>query len=324
MEKISSDITVVIPIYNRIGFLPNTLQSILTASHQCPSFMPVITLVDNGSTDGSHEYIRQFKEKHPDDNIIVAQECRQGASFARNKGLELCKTEYIYFFDSDDDFSSSFFQETEMLCRDKNKYDVIMLTTTQSIGGKIQIRPFKQTSNPAMQILSGMLNTQSMIFRTDFLRGIGGWDTNLLTWDDWELGIRTQLAYPKSTWYTRTPFHRIIIHPDSITGNSFSERIHYIEKALKAAAKTINHLPDADSNKKQASIALFYRMKILAGSLLAEKDVEAAGRIETLASEILPAPSLLRNTLGYLLKKYVAYGGKGGWRIAFAITGNLA
>ncbi|MCD8236654.1 MAG: glycosyltransferase family 2 protein [Prevotellaceae bacterium] len=324
METKNSDITVVIPVYNRINFLPDTLQSILKASRQCPSFMPAIILVDNGSTDGSHEYIRQFKEELPDDDIVVAQECRQGASFARNKGLELCKTEYIYFFDSDDEFSSSFFQETETLCKDRNEYDVIMLTTNQCIGEKTQVRPFKQTSNPAMQILSGMLSTQSMIFKTDFLRSIGGWDTRLLTWDDWELGIRTMFAYPKSIWYARTPFHRIIIHPDSITGSCFSERIHYIEKALKAAAATINHAPDTDSHKKQASAALFYRMKILAGHLLAEKNPEAADRIEALASEILPAPSLLRNTLGYLLKEYVAYGGRGGWRIAYAITGNLA
>lgn len=320
MEKISSDITVVIPIYNRISFLPNTLQSILTASHQCPSFMPVIILVDNGSTDGSHEYIRQFKEEHPDDNIVVAQEYRQGASFARNKGLELCETEYIYFFDSDDEFSSSFFQETEMLCKDGNKYDVIMLTTIQSIGDKTRIRPFKQTNNPAMQILSGMLNTLSMIFRTDFLKNIGGWNTNLLTWDDWELGIRTLLAYPKYTWYTHTPFHRIFIHPDSITGNSFSEKIDYIEKALRAAAEYIKNLPDTDSNKKKSADALFYRMKILTGSLLSEKNQKAADRIETLIPEILPAPSLPRCILGYLLKKYVEYGGRGGWRIAFTIT----
>ncbi len=320
MEKMNKGITVVIPIYNRIKFLPNTLGSVLAAASQCPSFTPDIILVDNGSTDGSYGYIQQFKKLHPDNHIIVAQETRQGAAFARNMGLNLCNTEYIYFFDSDDEFSDNFFQKTEMLCKDKNEYDVVMLTTTQIIGEQKQVRSFKQTTHPAMQILSGMLSTQSIIFKTDFLRNIGGWNTNLLTWDDWELGIRTLLAYPKSIWYTQTPFHYIFVHPDSITGHNFSERIDYIEKALKAAAQIIQKMPDTDPNKKATSEALFYRMKILAGNLQSENNRISADRIETLARKILPAPSFIMKIIGYLFKQYVTHGGRGCWRIALAIT----
>ncbi|MCM1313263.1 MAG: glycosyltransferase family 2 protein [Bacteroides sp.] len=320
METTNSRITVVIPIYNRVGYLPRTLQSVLIAAGQCRSYVPTIILVDNGSVDGSYEYIQQFRKRHSDFRIIVAQENRKGASFARNKGLELCDTEYIYFFDSDDEFSADFFTKTDWLYKASDNYDMIMLTTAQCIGDRTQTRSFKQTEHPAMQILSGMLNTQAMLFRTIFLRKIGGWNTGLLTWDDWELGVRALFAHPKSIWYTQTPFHRIFIHPDSITGNNFSERMDYIEKALKAVARIIQDIPDTDSCKRAASKALFYRMKILSGSLLSENNPKAANRVDVLASEIQPFPSFPSKIAGSILKSYTAHGGRGGWRIAQAIT----
>lgn len=286
---------------------------------KCRGISPTIILVDNGSDDGSYEYIRQFKIKYPEERIIVTREGRKGASYARNKGLELCDTEYIYFFDSDDDFSIDFFQEMNHVCK-KAKEDVIIITTTQCIGNQCKTRAFRQTGNPAVQILNGMLSTQSMIFKTDFIRRIGGWNNSLLTWDDWELGIRTLLARPYIKWHTEHPFHCIRIHPDSITGSCFSERIDYIRKALKAAAEMIYNLPDSDSNKKTSQTALFYRIKILEGHLLLEKNKEVAADLDTLLEDRLQEIPSLTKVAGYLLKKYAEHGGRGAWRLALAIT----
>lgn len=84
-------VSVVIPVYNRAGFLPETIQSIVSQSF---SDFEVI-VVDDGSTDNTRDSVSSLPVRY------VWQE-NQGASIARNKGFELAKGTYVVFLDSDD------------------------------------------------------------------------------------------------------------------------------------------------------------------------------------------------------------------------------
>lgn len=55
-----------------------------------------LIVVDNGSTDGTLEYLKQQK-----DIKLIANTENVGAPFARNQGLKVAKGEYIMFFDND-------------------------------------------------------------------------------------------------------------------------------------------------------------------------------------------------------------------------------
>ena len=93
------DITIVIPVYNRRGLIKRTLESIRRSP---VSGVPVI-VVDNGSTDGTLELLNEYSAAYP--SITIAQEPVRSAAAARNKGLSLVKTTWVYFFDSDDEFA---------------------------------------------------------------------------------------------------------------------------------------------------------------------------------------------------------------------------
>lgn len=103
-------ISIVIPVYNAEQYLRDSLESILSQSFHDWELI----LVDDGSTDGSLQIIREF-EIH-DNRIISFSQDNGGPSKARNRGIDEAKGEYVYFMDADDwlepTFLESFFCST--------------------------------------------------------------------------------------------------------------------------------------------------------------------------------------------------------------------
>lgn len=89
-------ISVIVPIYNTGSILAECIESILNSTYRDFELI----LVNDGSTDDSLEVCREFCRK--DDRIRLIDQENQGASVARNKGLESCKGEWVVFVDSDD------------------------------------------------------------------------------------------------------------------------------------------------------------------------------------------------------------------------------
>ena len=89
-------VTIIVPIYNTGSFLYNCIDSILEQTY---SKLEII-LVDDGSTDQSAKICKEYEEK--DCRITFLHQVNQGASFARNSGLDVAHGDYIFFVDSDD------------------------------------------------------------------------------------------------------------------------------------------------------------------------------------------------------------------------------
>ena len=92
----SSDITVIIPSYNRVNVVCRAIQSVLNQSSSCGE----IIVVNDGSTDTTSEVVRSTFG----DAVILVEKENGGVSSARNAGVERVKTEWIAFLDSDDYF----------------------------------------------------------------------------------------------------------------------------------------------------------------------------------------------------------------------------
>lgn len=313
METIK--LTLVIPVYNREKLLPRTLASV--AGQTCRAFR--LILVDNGSTDNSWAVCQAFRQRQAESggpDVTLAREEHPGAARARNRGLALCTTPYIYFFDSDDEMSPDFV--ATLLPELADEPDVVAFTTVQTDGRTDRVRAFSRSASPAVHILNSMLSTQAMLLRTDFLRAIGGWDESLRMWNDWELGVRVLLARPRLAWYTRRPFHRIYLHPESLTGNGFSETWPWLRLPMQAALTDVRRLPAESTERRRAETALYYRYAILCGQLRACGKDEAAELYRQLRHELF-APSALQRAAARLLYAYAARGGRGAWRLALAL-----
>ena len=301
------DLTIVIPVLNRKAYLQRTLESI-------PEAFPVI-VVDNGSTDGSYEWCQAYAKRRG--NLSVASESKAGAAAARNKGLGLCPSPWVYFFDSDDLF-------TGLPATWDEQADLVCIPTRQQRNGKPKTRPYEAVATPHTHILNLMLNTQSMIFRTEFLRRIGGWDERCLMWDDWELGTRVLLHSPRVQWITAEAFHTIFVHDDSLTGPDYSSRIDPIIKALDVVFEDIY---DAGKNtalpaelRNKAFAALFYRSHILCGQVRQEGSEEAARKVRDFISRRFQV-NRQSQEMGRLLEWGASKGIRGLWKVALWVIG---
>ena len=89
-------ISVVVPVYNPGAYLRPLLDSLLAQTE--PSLE--IVAVDDGSTDGSGELLREAAARDP--RLVVVTRSNGGYAAARNSGIDAARGRWIGFADSDD------------------------------------------------------------------------------------------------------------------------------------------------------------------------------------------------------------------------------
>ena len=87
-------VSVIIPCYNASRFLAEAIESVLAQTHENLE----LVVVDDGSTDDSREIVRGFGERVRSEPLPH----NQGVNFARNRGVEVARGEFVQFLDSDD------------------------------------------------------------------------------------------------------------------------------------------------------------------------------------------------------------------------------
>ena len=93
-----TQLSVVIPAFNSVGYIANTLRA-LDASARLAGTSHIVVVVDDGSTDGTPEAIETVKSELTLD-VRVVQTSNQGAFMARWTGAQLVDTEWVMFLDS--------------------------------------------------------------------------------------------------------------------------------------------------------------------------------------------------------------------------------
>lgn len=266
--------TIVIPYFNRARFLPATLESLRQLTYR-----PLqVFLVDNHSTDTSPALCQSFAEQHsaPDFSIRLLEKPKPGAAAARNAGLAQVETPYVYFFDSDDLLSPTFFDDVAAtLSAQPNgeQVDLVALTTRMTFpSGQSVVRRPRPSVSAVRQVLTGMLSTQSVVWRTDFLRNIGGWNESVMVWNDWELGLRALLANPTMRILPQEGYHQIQQHAQSITGETFSSRLPQLLHSFSQAEQAAHNHPTILQ-------ALDGRRLILAGHIHHEGNSQEAAQL---------------------------------------------
>ena len=97
-------VSVLIPVYNVETYLENCLESVIK---QTLTDIEIIC-VNDGSTDGSLEILKKYKEK--DSRIKIITKENGGLPSARNAGLDHAKGKYVGFVDADDYIEKNMFE----------------------------------------------------------------------------------------------------------------------------------------------------------------------------------------------------------------------
>lgn len=144
----SVDVSVVIPTHNRVGYLEHAIESCFDGND---SVDVEVVVVNDGSSDGTREYLDQLS----DPRVRAIHQEAQGAQVARNRGKEKADGEYLKFLD-DDDWLASGGLEAEVKCLERSDADVAY--------GRLQIRRESDGSAWIVPEASGE-DAAAMIFR---------------------------------------------------------------------------------------------------------------------------------------------------------------
>lgn len=108
-------VSVVVPVFNRLRFCGDALRILKAQTLKNIEFI----IVDDGSTDGSYEYLLK-KTKSDKRFKIYKLEKNSGPSVARNFALNVATGEYVGFFDIDDGIPADYFEKLYKTACDKN------------------------------------------------------------------------------------------------------------------------------------------------------------------------------------------------------------
>jgi glycosyltransferase involved in cell wall biosynthesis len=89
-------VSVIIPAYNASKFIQETLNAVIQQTHRDLE----IIVVDDGSTDDTARIVKGVQKE--DSRVTLYRQANQGASVARNLGIEKSKGDFIAFLDADD------------------------------------------------------------------------------------------------------------------------------------------------------------------------------------------------------------------------------
>lgn len=187
----SASASVVIPFYRDGDTIMRAVQSALD---QDDGRTQVIVVIDDGSLDA-----RDMLERIGDARLrVLVNERNLGAPASRNRGLAEVRTPYVLFLDADDYLTGTLIAP---LVRKMEEAKAQV-----GFGPSAQWSPSRGLSRPRVPGFRDhadiflrwfghgqFVNTASVTWSTDFLRGIGGWDETLRRNQDGELALRAIL-----------------------------------------------------------------------------------------------------------------------------------
>lgn len=298
-----ASITVVVPVYNREHLVTRTLDSIAAQDIRPLSLI----VVDNNSTDHSLETVRQWADSRAGDSnldIRILSEPRPGAARARQTGLEHAETEWVQFFDSDDVMAPGILSDA---LRHSADADLVCWMREQiSLSGRHSYNPYRPDDILRCHLYNGMLFTEAYMVRTDFIKSVGGWNSDIRVWDDWELGLRLLLASPRYVALDRSGT-TVYSQAESITGTSFSAKEGQWERIIDLMESYVAERPDIRA-------MLDYRRVNLAALYIREGNRPAGRRLFKQAIDKASCPALAKLWLR-VLYAYTAAGGRGAYRL---------
>lgn len=181
--------TIVIPVFNRAKLIDAAVSSVL--SQTCQDFE--IIVVDDGSTDDIVAAI----EALGDPRIHLERQRNQGASAARNRGMDLANGRYIAFLDSDDRFLPHHLASMAEALKDQPATVAYSPVRAMRAGGYIikPSRPIAPGEVMALYLMCrrGFVQTSGLVIPTEARRQVR-YRPDATFGDDTDFAVRLQLA----------------------------------------------------------------------------------------------------------------------------------
>jgi len=184
-------ISVIIPSYNRRHTLERALDSVFGQS----SAVDEVIVVDDGSTDGSHELVAA---RYPRAKIL--RQPNRGVSAARNRGIEAAGGDWIALLDSDDCWLPHKIDRIRTAWRE-HPGQVLIHSDEIWIRRGTRVNPMRRHRKCGGWIFRHCLpicaiSPSAAVIRKSTLLDLGLFDENLPACEDYDLWLRLCHRHP--------------------------------------------------------------------------------------------------------------------------------
>lgn len=207
-------VTVVIPAYNSMTYLPETLKSVLKQT-----FTDFEVLIIN---DGSTDHIISWTSEINDFRVKLISQENSGVSEARNTGIRNAQGNYIAFLDADDLWDSTKLEKQVQCLESKPEVGLVYTWTLwidqngKSMGN---VTAAHLEGNVGEKLLLGDVvgNGSSAMVRKDCFDTVGLFDPEQSGTEDCDMWSRIAMFYPLAVIKEILVYYRQ--HPAGISRN---------------------------------------------------------------------------------------------------------
>ena len=253
-------VSVVTPNYNGKDFLYAYFESLIKNSNEIGE----VIIVDNGSRDGSQEFIRNYREKVDFPIVLIENSQNLGFAEAVNQGISKARYDYIFSLNNDTVVEKSAILELLNLLNTEERIfsvsskmvqfnnpeliddagdDYTLLAYTKKRGNNQNLNKFIEVS----EVFSSCAG--AALYRKDLLEELGGFDSEFFAYmEDVDLGYRARINGYKNLFCPNA----IVYHIGSATtGSQYNEfkvrlaarnNVWVVYKNLPIPQKTVNIL----------------------------------------------------------------------------------
>ena len=189
-------VSVLVPTFNRVNYIAECLDSLLAQT------MPAleIIVIDDGSEDGTAELLKRYGQR-----IRYVRKENGGKPTAVNLGLTLAQGDLIWIFDDDDvALPHAISSRVAALVASPDAGFVYSShyygsngTDGKIVRGRLHQLPAHRPDSFFFELMKGcFFHLATALVRSDAYRAIGGFDTELLSSEDYDIQLRLAKAYP--------------------------------------------------------------------------------------------------------------------------------
>ena len=180
-------VSIIMPTFNRKKIISKAIDSVLKQYFKNYELI----IVDDGSTDGSEDFIQEKYAKHIKSNKIkYFKTTHHGVSQARNFGVENASGNIIAYLDSDNQWHSTYLSTLIYNLDSKEEYNCAYCDVTVTNHNTGNTYVLNQGFYRKKLLKTSFIDINAFIHEKSLYNQRGGFDGNLSRLVDWDLIIR--------------------------------------------------------------------------------------------------------------------------------------
>lgn len=260
-------ISVFIPSYNQKDLLKQAIDSVLEQTLKPYE----IIIVDDGSSDGSQEFISSYKQRYPELIRPIFHEKNTGVTQTRIDALRAVRGDYVSYVDGDDLWMPSKLEKEARLL-EGGRYDLAFSNTAYFSKNPLNVEriwAFNQSDLPKPGNMYYetfcRLFPRNSLFRMElvsypFWKKVGFHDLNLKIYEDYEMRVR--LSKEAKINYTLEPLAWVRMDSHQLSKAKKAVHLKAFQYIYQKHYQEVVHLfPEKENEIKQRFATLFKRLQ---------------------------------------------------------------